>query len=694
MKNSLLKRAIAAAATVPLALSQCLTYSFAVTEDDTAAPTAIADDAASVSSITLEKLLYIAPTETKSKWNNLVTSAIKTAIDSGNVAGSIEVDSIFNTVASKAGTYSELVAAVLGQVTGVDYEIASNGDITITAEIDNVSEALSKDFNKSLGNAVKKLADECNVPELNDIDFTTVNVSGTIKVVIAASALDAGTELPVTFEFAPSEGGSLGTVAAIEWAKSKVEEYREVAYDKIDSLAAQGISINAADAKAEIDKSFDSYINQLNRAENGVKKAVVKNAVSKEYGSVENVIAAANRKLAKKNIKRTIPATGAAIASSEVVKSVYDVAIAEINKAAAPSAVNIELAEIGAFIDSLTSVNAGVASGVYTLSGQFDDAEADAVAAYYNSNDELGAYVSSYKIITGTVDLSGANDSAASVDVEIERVVVTEPKTTTTTTTTTSDTTTTTTTTTSDTTTTTTTTSVMAVEVGRYAEVESDYGFYIDFDKEFNKEQITSAQLHVVYNDVAVDEDGLEILDEDGNAIVLKEYEDVTDILDDVDFGDNTPGNTYSIDNKTFHYDVPVSYEGEELKDADGDVVTVEVYIGLKGDTDLNNVVDGIDATLTLQYYTLRISGQGGGAIDPYTLTLSSSALVDSPTSVYEEFAAFLSDVDCNLSDNWKMTKADRNVDAVDATYILQYYTEVISNSQPGEDLWNAIMSN
>lgn len=37
-------------------------------------------------------------------------------------------------------------------------------------------------------------------------------------------------------------------------------------------------------------------------------------------------------------------------------------------------------------------------------------------------------------------------------------------------------------------------------------------------NKEFNKEQITSAQLHVVYNDVAVDEDGLEILDEDGRG--------------------------------------------------------------------------------------------------------------------------------------------------------------------------------
>lgn len=90
MKNSLLKRAIAAAATVPLALSQCLTYSFAVTADDTAAPTAIADDAASASSITLDKLLYIAPTETKSKWNDLAVSAIKTVVDSGNVTGSVD----------------------------------------------------------------------------------------------------------------------------------------------------------------------------------------------------------------------------------------------------------------------------------------------------------------------------------------------------------------------------------------------------------------------------------------------------------------------------------------------------------------------------------------------------------------------------------------------------------------------------
>ncbi|MCM1007413.1 MAG: hypothetical protein NC485_05660 [Ruminococcus flavefaciens] len=682
MKNSLLKRAIAAAATVPLALSQCLTYSFAVTADDTAAPTAIADDAASVSSITLEKLLYIAPTETKSKWNDLAVSAIKTVVDSGNVAGSIDASAIFDTIAKNAGSYSELASAVLGQVKNVKYEIASNGDITITADVDNVSEALSGDFEKSLGSAVKMLADEFDIPEFSNVDFTTVDASGTIKVVIAASALDAGTELPVTFAFVPSEGGNLGTVATIEWAKSKLEEYRKIAYDKIDSITAQGISFDVTAAKTEIDKPFDNYIYQLNRVENGVVKATKKSAASKEYGTVENVIAAVNAKLAKKNINRTIPATGAAIASNEAVKSIYDAAISEINKAAAPSAVNIELAEIGTFIDSLTSVNAGAESGVYTLSGQFDDAEADAVAAYYNSNDELGAYVSSYKIITGTVDLSRANDSDASVDVEIERVVVTEPKTTTTTTTTTSD-----------TTTTTTTTSVMAVEVGRYAEVESDYGFYIDYDKEFNKEQITSAQLHVLYNDVAVDEDGLEILDEDGNAIVLKEYENVTDILDDVDFGENTPGNTYNEENDTFRYDVPVSYEGEELKDVDGNAVTVEVYIGLKGDANLNNVVDGTDATLTLRYYTLLMSGAGGAAVDPYTLTLSTSELVDSPTSVYEEFAAFLADVNSDLSNNWKMTKAERNVDGTDATQILRYYTLVISKEEPGEALWNKIFN-
>ena len=96
---------------------------------------------------------------------------------------------------------------------------------------------------------------------------------------------------------------------------------------------------------------------------------------------------------------------------------------------------------------------------------------------------------------------------------------------------------------------------------------------------------------------------------------------------------------------------------------------------------------------MTLRYYTLLISGVGGAAVDPYTLTLSTSALVDSPTSVYEEFAAFLSDVNSELSDNWKLTKADRNVDGVDATQILRYYTLVISNNEPGEALWNTILN-
>ena len=113
----------------------------------------------------------------------------------------------------------------------------------------------------------------------------------------------------------------------------------------------------------------------------------------------------------------------------------------------------------------------------------------------------------------------------------------------------------------------------------------------------------------------------------------------------------------------------------------------------LPGDANLNNVVDGTDATLTLRYYTALISGAGGAQVDPYTLTLSTSELVDSPTSVYEEFAAFLSDVNSNLTDNWKMTKADRNVDGTDATQILRYYTLVISDNEPGEALWNTILN-
>ena len=70
MKNSLFKRAVAAAAAVPLALTQCLTYANAVS-NDAAKLAASAQVVAEDSKVTLASLLAIKPGETYAEWNTL-----------------------------------------------------------------------------------------------------------------------------------------------------------------------------------------------------------------------------------------------------------------------------------------------------------------------------------------------------------------------------------------------------------------------------------------------------------------------------------------------------------------------------------------------------------------------------------------------------------------------------------------------
>ena len=154
--------------------------------------------------------------------------------------------------------------------------------------------------------------------------------------------------------------------------------------------------------------------------------------------------------------------------------------------------------------------------------------------------------------------------------------------------------------------TTTTVTNVKSIVGSQYVELVSDYGFYLDTDAEFNQGQIKSAIMHYHYLDVATDENGVELYDESGKNIVIAERDDTSDITDRVTFGDATPSNTYVkvvAEDAEFRYDVPVYYRGEELTDAFGEKATVEVYIGVKGDADLNNVVNGSDSTLILKYY-------------------------------------------------------------------------------------------
>ncbi len=697
MKNSLFKRAVAAAAAVPLALTQCLTYSsFAVSTDAVkVAEDAIKADASADTSITLEKLCYIAPDDADqiSDWNILAASALSNVVATGNATGTLDTAKLVEIATSYAGSYSDIVAAMASQVKDVTYEISDANDITITAKVDNVTEALQSDVNRSLGNNAKELAEKYNAPELADIDYTKVDISGEIKVTIKGSELDLGTEVTVDAEFTSAEGDTYTAYDAIKtYALGKLEELRQVAYDAIDSV--DGID-NAA-AKADVDEAIDSYVKLFNRAANGIDKALGLEK-SKTGTDVPTLIQAASALIQKKFNKTINGSTATEVLTSDKAGDAYTEALAQLNAVASPYTVDIDAASLGAFLDSLENVDFTLTGGVATLTGEFDDAEQEDVKAYVEEQGNI--FVDSYKVLTGIVDFNGAKTAdASSVSVEIKRILVTDTTDTTTTTTsdttttTTSDTTTTTTsdtttTTTSDTTTTTTSTTSYELETvidTYYVTANTNYAFYLSLEEEFDTAQVSNPVLHIVYAQGYTNEDGEFVT-------VSMLPEETVDLSASISFGDKTPANTYDEGRDDgFDYDVPVVYTGETitastgevilsagdtLKDESGNDLTVEVYIGLKGDTDLNNVVDGRDASATLTYYAKQSTGG-----TPDTTILSYNELGNvGPATIYEQFSAFLSDVsksELEAGVTRSSSKAERTIDGRDASAILTYYAK------------------
>ena len=712
MKNSLFKRAIATAAAVPLALTQCLTYASAVSTDTIKAPAAVQ---AGSDALTLNDLLYIPADKTVSKWNVTASNSLAAV---QNRTGDLDITPYVEDIAGKAGAYSDAVKVILTKYiipNGVTYEITGSNDIILKGKVTSPKQYDA--YKGTPGEALKNVGDKYGVPGLiNQVTFEDVDVSGEITVTIKASKLDTSTTVPVSVEFKTADG-SYGAGQLPAWAKGKVLEIQAVAEKAIkEKVSADKVDAAIADYEAQIKKITD----KLDKATKNINDALAKSD-AQTFGNLSEGLAYVNSYLAGKGVDRKIPESGAAIAAKEIVAKAYDNGIKKI----APNGeIAITAAELGGFADSVKDINATLSSGVLTGLGTFEDAEKDAVIAYYADGSKGFTVTDSYKKITATVDYSGIKTvDAGSVDVQIERVLVTETTTTTQTTTTSSTTTTTTTSDTTSTTTDTTTTStdttststettttstdttststettttsttsmpadvtVTTSVVKSYVTADTDYAFYLNTEEEFDKAQVSNVILHTSYVE------GYTI---DGQTIITKEGEEIKDITADINFGSATPSNTYKEDNDTFKYTVPVcGTDGQPLTDNDGKNVTVTVYIGVKGDTNLDSAADAVDASQVLAFYA-KTSTQGRGV---YDVILSESKLVNAPDSLYEEFAAFLSDVhhDASATVGRDAKKDSRSITANDASNILAYYSKRSAEAYKGKtdkEIWDEVLS-
>ena len=728
MKNSLFKRAIAVAAAAPLALTQCLTYANAVSND--AVQTEAIVQAESSSALTLGDLLYIPADQTVSGWNSTVSSKLSTLTKR---SGDFDISKIAETAIKHAGQYKDVVEYAFNELiipNGVKFNITGSNDIVITGKISE------PDFNRNLsltsGQALAAQADAYNAPALTKIDFSDINVGGDFTITIKASQLLRSTKVPVEIEYTTADGTKKYAGEIFDFALETIAKVKA----KGDAAIEKEVPAQYADkAKADYAAKIKNITDKIEKAKKYFEKAM-KAEKSAEYDNVSAAIADANAWLKKHNISKQIPATATDIASKEIVGEAYEQLI---NTIASSEEVNITPAEIGQFIDSIKEIKGSVANAVANGEGKFDDAEKAEVKAWVESQGY--AFVDSYKKISATVDFSGVNTkNAGSVDIKIERVLVTDTTTTSVTTTSTDTTTTTiaesttsstsssttdvpttsstsssTTSTTAESTTSSSTTSTTDVPttsstssststtststtststsqpadvtittsiIKSYVTADTESAYYLSIEDEFDKNQITNIVRHNRYTE------GYTV---DGQTVITKEGE-TTEEIKDITFGTATPSNTYKANNANFMYEVPVYANGEVLKDIDGNDVTVTVYIALKGDANLDNLVDSNDASQVLAYYA-KVSTNNTNV---YDVNLSKSALATTPTSEYEEFAAFLADVHFGGEQAVERSakKDKRLIDANDAAYILAYYARQSSAdyaSKTDKEIWDEV---
>jgi hypothetical protein len=284
------------------------------------------------------------------------------------------------------------------------------------------------------------------------------------------------------------------------------------------------------------------------------------------------------------------------------------------------------------------------------------------------------------------------------------------------TTTSTSTTDTTTSTSTTDTTTSTTTTTTGTVTTINYRyEVVANTGYYCSIQKSFNKKQIQSVKLISEVVQLYIDNDGNVIKNSDGEPLsVVINPETAKDVTDLVDFGTATPANVFEYGKAEFKHDLPL-YAADNITDAFGNVITVKggrvtsadrtypvatVYVGVKGDANLDFAVDSKDATVVLSWYTEKATGGGDiFANSQFVASYNEEGVLvanEGADMNLDQLAAFLADVTNEIdANNFMLDKNARTLNSIDASFILALYTEQSTSTEKGvapRELWNKAM--
>ena len=461
MKNSLFKRAIAVASAVPVALTQCLSVANAVYVDysvPTETKTAISK------TFTLDKgepasLLYIAPEEdyarngnvfTKtSNWNERLDTLVTEIAGSQRNDGTINVARLYEMAVNRAGAHKEVVSSVFDKMSDITYSVSEDKVITIEGTLDNVTPIFTDSSSNTIGGALKDLAAEYGVEDLETPEnfFEELVIGCNVKIKVNAAELSEYTTVRADIELTDTATGKVYKgLGALDWAEEKLELLKNTAKEVCDSYDEY---FDVSEAYQQIEDSVSFYANKLAATKRAIDRAykinrefsadtsatAIKRAKNYFENRYDNTIPVINHE-----IKKEIPNSFNDAAAGKRVQRNFEAALRQLNTMASPYTFDITIGDCADLGDSFKNIEASIENGKATFTAQFDDMEAEEAAKYITS--EYGVEVDQiYKQITIEADATSLTDAAggfAVSDVQIERIVIVKtPETTTTTTTTT-----------------------------------------------------------------------------------------------------------------------------------------------------------------------------------------------------------------------------------------------------------------
>ena len=648
--KKIFNRVLAAAVAVPVAISQGLLFTNA-------------DEAASSTKLTTADFLTIEGCKTSSDWGVDVETAIVAA---AGATGTIDFSAISAALPNQDNYYVGVLNNILADSGNATATVTADSKLTVTGSFD-ASSWVSDKLIPAVKDKLKEMGHDAS-----DITVTldAANLSGTYSASIDAN------DISTTKTFTNGEA-TIVTSDGTSYKYTDYAAYLQTVVDQLKASIAQQLAANDITLTAEEAAELDDLLTV--RADNWTNK--IENLLGKEgekkYDSINDLLAAANQK------NSHVPAS---LSEAAAYNAAADAAMSQINGIINQTDVAIDITAQDV-IDVLSQgynvvATADAEAGVYDLTFNIPDDQIDELTAalqeeqdkvdptkaVVNVTSEKKVEVKATKDGTLFFDVTRTftNDlidkslttttTAATTTTPAGGTTTTTPAGGTTTTTPAGGTTTTTpaggtttttpaggTTTTTDVTT---TTGVTTTGVTKISVVETKTGYYFSEDtRTFDP----TALLKVV----SVDEEGNE-----------------TDITADVTFGEDsaaTPKSVYA-DTETYYAGtVDAYYKGVKLDAAP------TVYIGVKGDADLNGRVELSDATLALTYYAEHVVNN-----DFYFTTSSADQPADENL---ETLAYFLTDI--NTESTAGKDSSDAAIELADATNILTYYAEDAVNNNP-----------